>query len=59
MRTQFRTHKTFDSEKKAEEYKAKKEAEYPDTVFQIRRRTWPGKLKVRFSVRSIVRKGHK
>jgi len=59
MRTKFRNHATFNSEKEAEDYKAKKEAQYPDVVFQVKRRTWPGKMKVRFSVRSIVRRGHK
>lgn len=59
MRTKFRNHKTFNSEKEAQDYKAKKEAEQPNVVFQVKRKTWPGKLKVRFTVRSIVRRGHK
>jgi hypothetical protein len=59
MRTKFRNHKTFNSEKDAQDYKAKKEAEQPNVVFQVKRKTWPGKLKVRFTVRSIVRRGYK
>lgn len=59
MRTKFRNHKTFNSEKDAQDYKAKKESEQPNVVFQVKRKTWPGKLKVRFTVRSIVRRGHK
>lgn len=59
MRTKFRNHATFNSEKEAEDYKAKKEAEQPNVVFQVKKRTWPGKYKVRYMVRSIVRRGHK
>ena len=34
MRTKFRNHKTFNSEKDAQDYKAKKEAEQPNVVFR-------------------------
>lgn len=59
MRTKFRNHATFNSEKEAEDYKSKLESEQPTVVFQVKKRTWPGKYKVRYMVRSIVRRGHK
>jgi hypothetical protein len=58
-RTSFRNHKSFDSEKDAQSHIEKLQQEYPTYEFSVKKRTWPGKLKVRYLVRSIVSRGHK
>lgn len=58
-RTSFRNHKSFNSEKEAETYIEQLQSKFPTYDFSVKKRTWAGKLKVRYIVRSIVSKGYK
>ena len=58
-RTSFRIHKGYSSLAEAEEAMQKLQERFPDASFSIKKKTWPGKLKQKFLVRSVVRRGSK
>lgn len=53
MKTRYLIHKTFKNSAKAESYIKKVESHFPGRTFSIKKRTWAGKLKTRFTVRSV------
>jgi hypothetical protein len=59
QRTKFRNHKSFSSQKDAQNFLEKLQAANPNIVYNIKKREFPGKIKVRFMVRSIVKRGSK
>ena len=53
MKTRYQNHKTFKNSALAEAYLAKIKPYFPERTFSIRKRTFPGKLKTRYTVRSV------
>ena len=49
----YRNNKSFNSESAAEKFIEKTKKYYPQWVFSVKRRTFPGKFKARYMVRSI------
>jgi hypothetical protein len=58
-RTKFRNHKSFSSQTNAQTFMDKLQAANPNVVYSIKKREFPGKIKVRYMVRSITKRGSK
>jgi hypothetical protein len=58
-RTQFKTIKSYSTMQKATLAVEKLNSVYPDETFNIKKKTWPGKLKQKYVVRQVVKRGSK
>ena len=58
-RTQFKTIKSYSTMQKATLALEKLQNTYPNETFSIKKKTWPGKLKQKFVVRQVVKRGSK
>lgn len=54
-KTKFLNHKTFRNDSDAKKYMELLMQRNPDVVYQIKKRSFPNKLKLRFTVRSIAK----
>lgn len=54
-KTKYIKYRTFKNDANAKAYLALLQKEFPDRVFSIKKVTYPGKLKLRFTVRSLLK----
>jgi len=55
MKTRYQIHKTFKNSAKAEQYIKAVSHLFPNHVFSVKKRTWPNKIKARYTVRSLLK----
>lgn len=53
-KTKYTKYKTFKNDSDAKKYLEKLQSDNPELKFSIKKRTFPNKLKTRFTVRSVA-----
>jgi hypothetical protein len=57
MKTRYLHHGSFNSQKQADDFIVKLQKGLPNRVFEVKKRTWTGKRKFRYLVRSLPKEG--